>query len=259
MVRAIVIGLVVVSGGAAIAISFLGFRPTRTALERGYAALNDEDFEAAVELLNEAVQVQPYAWQCWWGRGLAKAKLNQAEEAIADLTEAIKLSPNQRETLLLRSELRQATKDFQGAADDYTGVLRQTPDDFQLRVARGWCLEQTKNYPAAIREYREALKVADDYNPARNRLARVLACAPSAEVRNGGEALLHAAKACSAEKTNGDFMDTLAAACAEKGLFADAVRWETKAIELAAAQPEESEAFAARKALYEKNQPYRLP
>ena len=60
---------------------------------------------------------------------------------------------------------------------------------------------------------------------------------------------------------NGDAneLDTLAAAYAEAGRFADAVRAGRQALEAADAGSELATEIARRMALYEKTQPYRAP
>ena len=52
-------------------------------------------------------------------------------------------------------------------------------------------------------------------------------------------------------------IDTLAAAHAEAGNFDEAVRWQKKALELAA--PKSKKKCCSRLALYESHQPYRQP
>ena len=93
-------------------------------------------------------------------------------------------------------------------------------------------------------------------------LAWIRATSAEARWRDGGEAVRLAERACAlTENGDGDAnaLDTLAAAYAEAGRFADAVRAGRQALEAADAGSELATEIARRMALYEKTQPYRAP
>ena len=89
-----------------------------------------------------------------------------------------------------------------------------------------------------------------------NQLAWLLATCPAADVRVGGEALEHATRACEltgwADTTA---LDTLAAAHAECGEFAAAVRHAERA--LALATPPVAAEIDARLAYFRAHRPWR--
>jgi hypothetical protein len=90
-----------------------------------------------------------------------------------------------------------------------------------------------------------------------NDLARALAVSPSAEIRNGGDALRLAEEAVAAtHRANPDFLDTLAAAWAATGQFEKAVAVQQEALALAKSDPEKKD-YDSRLKLYQANQPYR--
>ncbi len=97
---------------------------------------------------------------------------------------------------------------------------------------------------------------ADEDPQVLNVRAWKLATATDAGVRDGVRAVELATRAC---EKNGfgspHFLDTLAAAHAEAGDFAAAVKWQTKAIERSAADSD-SAAFRARLELYKRKKPY---
>jgi len=81
-----------------------------------------------------------------------------------------------------------------------------------------------------------------------------------AELRNGPEAIENATKACELTNwKNGRYVGTLAAAYAEAGDFASAIKWQKKAIDLLTEEgrPLQQPYFESRLKLYESRQPAR--
>ena len=77
-------------------------------------------------------------------------------------------------------------------------------------------------------------------------------------MRDGKEAVDSATKACElTEWEKASYLGTLAAAYAEAGDFAAAVKWQTKAIELGKNE-KEKEKYGKRLKLYKEKKPYRL-
>jgi hypothetical protein len=106
--------------------------------------------------------------------------------------------------------------------------------------------------------YVHALAVTRDNFKAAANLAWLLATSPDPEQRDAAAALRFAGQA--AELTayrNPNVLDTLAAAHAEAGRFADAVDWQRRAIRLA--PPGARQEFVERLALYQTGRPYREP
>jgi cytochrome c-type biogenesis protein CcmH/NrfG len=118
--------------------------------------------------------------------------------------------------------------------------------------------QKIKRYKDAMADYLTAVKLAPDSSEPHNGLAWLLATCPDASVREGTKAVIEATRACelSRWKSAGD-MDTLAAAHAEAGDFAEAVKREQEAIHLTAPDDPSRAAFQARLALYQAKTPYR--
>ncbi len=126
-------------------------------------------------------------------------------------------------------------------------------------IARAEIHEDAGNYALALDDYNHAIAEAGNDWRAANDASWLLSTCPDAKVRDGKRALALAKKACeSSSWEDGDAIDTLAAALAETGDFAQAVTWQERAIELnkerspSADQKEEE----VRLDLYRKGQPY---
>ena len=75
-------------------------------------------------------------------------------------------------------------------------------------------------------------------------------------MRDGERAIEHARSSIKLTRRQYPFLiDVLAAAHAESGQFAEAVKWQEKAVELA--KGDQKKAFNARLALYQQGKPYR--
>jgi Zn-dependent protease with chaperone function len=95
---------------------------------------------------------------------------------------------------------------------------------------------------------------------ANNILAWILATSPQDGLRDGARATRLAFAACElTEWRNAAYIDTLAAAHAETKNFAEAVRWQAKALELPDFQGTVRAEAQSRLALFESGRPYREP
>jgi tetratricopeptide (TPR) repeat protein len=114
-------------------------------------------------------------------------------------------------------------------------------------------------FDEAISDYEAAVRVDPGYALAFNALAWLRATCPTAELRDGAEAIESATKAN--ELTNwkkADYVTTLAAAYAEAGDFDAAVKWQKNAIDLLTEKQEHLRAdFEERLKLYQSGKPYR--
>jgi hypothetical protein len=103
-----------------------------------------------------------------------------------------------------------------------------------------------------------ALAVTRDNFKAAANLAWLLATSPDPEQRDAAAALRFAGQAADLTAyRNPNVLDTLAAAHAEAGRFADAAAWQRRAIQLA--PPGARQEFVERLALYQAGRPYREP
>ena len=92
---------------------------------------------------------------------------------------------------------------------------------------------------------------------AHNARAWILATCSDSKYRDGGKAVESAKTACTlTDWKQPSFLDTLAAAFAESGDFENAIKWQSKAIELAT-DPAEKHELQSRLKLYQDKKPYR--
>jgi protein O-mannosyl-transferase len=173
----------------------------------------------------------------YYDLGTALLQKGLIEEAIAQYHEALRIKPvfldahyNLGNALLQKGRIGEAIVQYREA-------LRIKPSYVEAHSNLGNALLQEGQVEEPIAEFREALRINPDYVVAMNNLAYSLATAGDGRLRNGREALEMAHRANELTKEgNPVILETLAAAYAETGRFAEAEETVRRAIELAKAQ-----------------------
>ena len=125
---------------------------------------------------------------------------------------------------------------------------------------RGITYSDRGEFDRALADYEQALKLNPNLAQAMNSLAWDLATMPSSRLRDGPRAVELAEEALALDANEPGFLDTAAAAYAEAGRFADAVRAQEKAVGIlrrADGVPAATlEDFESRLRLYKNNRPF---
>ena len=192
--------------------------------------------------------------------GDALAKLGRLDEALVQLRKAIesdaRYAPAHYELGLVLSR----RGDAQGAIGEWRSALEIDPKYAKAHDSLGDALNAQGRMAEALAHWRNAIELEPNDTQALRRAAWVLATSPDAAIRNGGDALQFAVRAVElAGGKDARLLDTLAAAYAEKGRFADAALTARRAQARAAQenQPALADEIKARIALYEAGQPFR--
>ena len=138
----------------------------------------------------------------------------------------------------------------------FSKAIRLNPKDAAayLDRANAWC--DQKEYDKALADYNEAIRLNSKFGRAYWDLAWLLATCPDAKYRDGQKALANAEKAQGLLGVNEPgLLDTLAAASAEAGDFANAVKWQKQALQLI--DEKDRADYQSRLELYKAHKPYR--
>jgi tetratricopeptide (TPR) repeat protein len=179
--------------------------------------------------------------------GQAIHEKGNVEEAMVHFQNALRIDPSQAS---VHSALGVALLEI-GRADQSLTSLRRAleidPNDADAHYNFGNTLLQLGRAREAVAQYRRALEINRDDIEAQNNLAWVLATCPDAAVRNGIQAVAIAERANSLTMGKSPVISaTLAAAYAEAGRFADAVKAAERAHQLALAEGNQSRANSIR-------------
>lgn len=214
--------------------------------------------EAAAEF-RRAVQLKPDFAQAYCNLGLTLRRLGRLDEAAVEFGRAVQVKPdfadahgNLGAVLYLQEKLAAAMVHFQKHVelDPKNEMARR---NFALAVGR------LRGPPAALAHWRWWIDSLPDDAGLLSAAAWQLAAGSDASLRNGKEAVDLALKAVnSTGAQNPAVLDTLAAAYAEAGRFAEAVQTARRAAALAAHRNESelAKSIAARIVLYEAGKPF---
>jgi tetratricopeptide (TPR) repeat protein len=214
------------------------------------------EHEKAIKDQDETIRLNPQEAAYFNNRAISHAARREYDQAIKDYNEALRLKPEYGLALRNRGMCWTSKKDYDKALRDFTETLQLDPRDAAAHSGLGSALTGKKQYAAAIANFENALHIDARLTTALNSWAWLLATCPDANFRNGPKAVELARQAC--EQTDwkaAGIIDTLAAAHAEAGQFADAIRYQRQALENKSFAHNNDEA-RRRLQLYQENKAY---
>jgi Flp pilus assembly protein TadD len=227
--------------------------------------------DRAIECLRQAIAINPESEEAWNDLGrilIFKGKYDEARsafetalaggqpwkpviyrnladlmmitgktnEAIVNLESSLEFEPDQPEAALLLGNLYLADHQREKAADQFEQVIRLLGNNAEAEMGLAVIAGDAGRNAEAIAHYRRVVALDANSVYARNNLAWLLATDADPGLRNGGEAVRLAEQACQLTRYDQAFyIGTLAAAYAEAGKFAAAVKTAQKARDVALA------------------------
>jgi Tfp pilus assembly protein PilF len=177
-------------------------------------------------------------------------------QALDFFNEEVKRNPTAR-AYNTRGMILQAKGEHDIAIGDFNEAIRRDPHFKWAFRNRGNAWKAKNEFDKATADYNEAIRLDPKYIAAWDSRAWLEAVSPNARFRDGKRAVEDAKRSLELARSKDDpeLVDTLAAAYAESGDFASAVKWETRARDMA---PEKEPAdYQSRLDLYKAHKPYR--
>jgi Flp pilus assembly protein TadD len=260
----------------------------------GLVLLQKGKIDDGIAHYRSALQMQPDSWDAEYNLGTALLGKGQADEAIVHCERAVRMRPTDPDArvslgnaLVQKGRIDEAIAHYQkammlhpdhflaryslghallekgeldGAIQVCRSALLLRPSDADCQTTLAIALEEKGNPAEAIQHYQKALELAPQSLPTLTNLAWLLATSQDASLRNGPKAVELAGQADRLVRgTNTIVLRTLAAAYAENGEFANAIKTARSAMQLARMQGEDSLTTDLDRqiALYQLGMPYR--
>lgn len=231
-------------------------------VDRALAYDLKREYDKAIADCAEAIKLDAKNGEAFYVRGLCYTAKKEYAKALSDFDSAMNLDWKNVECYLRRGDVYVQKKDFDKAFTDYDDAAKLDPQRAEAYAGRGLVYEKKKDYEKAIADYAQALRLDPQEPQYYQSLAWIYATCPKPALRNGQQAFDYALYAC--KLTNWkepQYFDTLGAACAELGLFADAIKWAKRAMDSPqfATSTESVKPLRSRLKGYEAGKPYREP
>ena len=183
-------------------------------------------------------------------------EMKQYADAAADLDKAISLEPNSPEAYNNRGVLLRDQSKYEEAIKDYSKAIELFAKYPSAHANRGFALRQLGRSEEAVADFEKALAFDPGSQEIANDAAWLLATCSDPKIRNPKRAIELAEFACqAANRKEGSYLDTLAAAYAAAERFDDAVKVGEEALELLKTDNQAVEVHA-RLELYRAKKPY---
>ncbi len=215
-------------------------------------------YKTAIDRLNTVIDLKDDYANAYFNRGELNFELKQFPQAIRDYGRAIELTDNDPQYYNSRGHCRFMLESYDEAIEDYQRAVELASDSAVYHTDLADAYQFTGQWKEAAETYREAVAINGRYARAYQNAAWLMATCPDKKYRNTELALSSAKKAMELEAAPSmRAFDTLAAAYAATGKLPDAVKFQKRAIQLAAEGDKEE--VSQRLALYERGKAYIQP
>lgn len=126
------------------------------------------EFNEAIEIFNEAIELNPYNAMAYTHRGFTYNDLNRYEQAIADLNRAIELDPQFELAYNNRGIAYAKCEQYERAIYDFGKTIELNPKDATTYYNRGLVYILIQQFDRALADYDKALRLDPDFADAYN-------------------------------------------------------------------------------------------
>ena len=128
----------------------------------GVIAYQTGNHQAAVDMIAQAIGINPNVTSYYYNRGNALKELKQLAAAVASYNKAIELKPDYAEPYSNRGNALQELKQLEVTVASYNKAIELKPDLAEAYSNRGLALQELKQLDAAVASYNKAIELKPD-------------------------------------------------------------------------------------------------
>jgi parallel beta-helix repeat protein len=132
---------------------------TQDYYNRAELEIGKKEYQAAIEDLTNALQIDPNDAAAYSERGRAYLSTNKYHEAFADFDKAVNLEPKEEVYYYNRGLACESLEEYTQATSDFTKAITLKPDYAHPYLGRGDVYYKMKRYNDAVKEYTEAIRL----------------------------------------------------------------------------------------------------
>jgi tetratricopeptide (TPR) repeat protein len=144
-------------------VSPLGFdpdkSPAKVQFETGKLLYGKAAYKEAIEVLNDAIRLDPQHELAYNLRGNCLNMINEVEQAFADYNEAYRLNPGYINPVINRALYWKSKRQFDKATTEFELAEKIDPKFISLYTFRGLYWLEQQNYEKALVDYTEAIRL----------------------------------------------------------------------------------------------------
>jgi spermidine synthase len=217
-------------------------------------------YDEAAKQYRLALEIDPGFTDAIFNLGRLLFQQGKLDAAAGYFLKYIEIKPDFAAAHYELAKILMVRKKYDEAERHYKKAVKAEPGNSDFHCQLGLAMKARGKIASALDHYRRALELNPNNAEAMNNLAWVYATGEDDKIRNGGEAVRLAQRACELTgNRQGAFVDTLSAAYAEAGRFDEAVKTAEKLLGWAesAGQKGLAEKINNRLRLYKAGKPYR--
>ena len=122
-----------------------------------------QDYEGALKLFDEAIELNPYADNLYHNRGGYYYTLKQYEKSIQDFSKALELYPNAAWLYQSRGNCYKELNQYEKAIQDYSKIIELSPNYGLYYKMRGECYKGLGEKAKAKADFKKAKELGYNY------------------------------------------------------------------------------------------------
>jgi tetratricopeptide (TPR) repeat protein len=235
----------------------LGSKWVMIFLARGEIYLKKGDLDNAKTEIEHAILIDPDRVDAFLYLAIIHMKRSELDKALATVDKAIQIDPGFDEAYAARAVIHHARGDQDQAMKDLNEAIHLDPQNAMHIQNRASLKLEKGQYEAALADVEAAIRLDPNHAESQHGRASILAACPLVRLRNPQKAIVSAKRACElANFQEPRYLSTLAIAYSETGDFAEAVKWQQKALDVLPANDPERREYTKLLKRYQSKKPY---